>query len=57
MVSVNTLCVMTDLNAAHTRIVQKSESKQELHTLEFLGPLDLFSTCISKVPLLSCRKK
>ena len=29
----------------YTRIVQKSE--QELHTLEFLGPSDLF--CIRKV--------
>ena len=37
-----------DRNAALTRKVQKSEPEQELHTLEFLGPLDLF--CVSKVP-------
>ena len=37
-----------DRNAAHARKVQKSEPEEELHTPEFLGPLDLF--CISKVP-------
>ena len=48
MVSVNALCLITfkDRNVAHTRIVKKFEPEQELHTLEFLGPLDLF--CISK---------
>ena len=49
MVSVNTLCLMTfyDRNAAHTRIVRKSEPEQALHKLEFQGPSDLF--CILQV--------
>ena len=50
MVSVNTLYLVTfkDRNAAHTRVVQKSEPEPYLHTQEFLRPSNLF--CILKVP-------